>query len=195
MKGGLVGAGVKVQHSKFKEEIEKGKELNQYQTKARIGAAFTHAFLLAVEKIQTDEIVRDDGRLSSHDLDLETEALAKKLYTIVHVSDRKYRLTTYKRCFTGKRAVKAIIEHKLAPDRESACKLAQSLLDKGVFHHVLGEHDFKVIFFLFKNKLLGLDEKMQSPIIINILLTAYQQFCCPKSFLRNKDYDNPKEKN
>lgn len=144
LKSGLVGAGVKVQHDKFKEEIEKGKELNKYQAKARIGAAFTQAFMLAVDMVQDEETIRDDGRLDAQTLDPETEAIAKQLYKIVNVKDRKYRLTTYKRCFTGNGAVKAMINNNLATDKEAAIKLGQSLLEKGVFHHVLGDHDFKV---------------------------------------------------
>lgn len=65
------------------------------------------------------------------------------------VKDRKFRLTTYKRCFTGKGAVDALVENNIATDRKHAVEIGQRMLDAGVFHHVLGDHDFKVCLLKF----------------------------------------------
>jgi len=107
------------------------------------GAALTQGFLLAVEKIQEEEDLRNEARLNNQKIDEKLKEFACDFYRVVPVKDRTFRLVTYKRCFTGKGAVDALIQDKLASTRQEACKLAQSLMDQDVFHHVLGEHNFK----------------------------------------------------
>ena len=96
-------------------------------------------------KIHDDN--RDVERIDKQKLDEQMKQIAKDFYDIVKVKDRKFRLTTYKRCFTGKGAVDALIENNIATDRKNAVEIGQKMLDAGVFHHVLGDHNFKVCFF------------------------------------------------
>jgi hypothetical protein len=58
------------------------------------------------------------------------------------IEDRRYRLTVYPKCFVGSEAVAWLMRtHELT--REEAIRLGQSLVDRGVIHHVLDEHPFR----------------------------------------------------
>ncbi|XP_069776700.1 DEP domain-containing mTOR-interacting protein isoform X3 [Narcine bancroftii] len=60
------------------------------------------------------------------------------------IKDRRYHLRTYPNCLVAKELINWLLDHKDAPDRETAIKLVQKLLDHGVIHHVCDEHkEFK----------------------------------------------------
>ncbi|MDJ0594827.1 MAG: hypothetical protein QNJ72_33430 [Pleurocapsa sp. MO_226.B13] len=60
----------------------------------------------------------------------------------VEIKTRRHKLKLYQRCFVGTEAVDWIVKQtKLS--RPDAVKLGQKMLDKGIFHHVLDEHQFK----------------------------------------------------
>lgn len=60
----------------------------------------------------------------------------------VEIKTRRHKLKLYQRCFLGNEAVDWIVKRaKLS--RPDAVKLGQKMIEKGVFHHVLDEHQFK----------------------------------------------------
>ena len=61
----------------------------------------------------------------------------------VPIQDRRYRLTTYRRCFVGEEAVAWLVSEGLADDVDAAVTLGNRLLDQGLFHHVVRDHRFK----------------------------------------------------
>ncbi|MEM7591269.1 MAG: DEP domain-containing protein [Cyanobacteria bacterium P01_A01_bin.83] len=68
----------------------------------------------------------------------------------VEIKTRRYKLKLYQRCFVGSEAVDWII-NKTKLSRTDAVSLGQKMLDKGIFHHVLDEHEFKdeALFYRF----------------------------------------------
>ena len=69
----------------------------------------------------------------------------------VEIKTRRQKLKLFQRCFVGNEAVSWIAKRtKLS--REDAVRLGQKMIDKGVFHHVLDEHQFKdeELFYRFK---------------------------------------------
>lgn len=59
------------------------------------------------------------------------------------VKNRWYHLHRFKRCFVGKDMVTWLASNYTSGDRLEAVKLGQSLLEQGMFHHVVDEHGFK----------------------------------------------------
>jgi|GEM_PF-908255 len=60
----------------------------------------------------------------------------------VEIRTRRYKLKLFQRCFLGNEAVDWIVEQTKV-SRPNAVKIGQTMLDKGLFHHVLDEHQFK----------------------------------------------------
>ena len=60
----------------------------------------------------------------------------------VEIKTRRHKLKLYQRCFVGTEAVDWITA-KTKLSREDAVHLGQKMIDKGLFHHVLDEHQFK----------------------------------------------------
>lgn len=60
----------------------------------------------------------------------------------VEVKTRRYKLKLYQRCFLGSEAVDWITK-RVKISRLDAVQLGQQMLDKGLCHHVLDEHQFK----------------------------------------------------
>lgn len=60
----------------------------------------------------------------------------------VKIKDRKYRLTTYSKCFIGLEAVKWM-EKEYILSKSEAIRLGQELIDFKIIHHVTDDHDFK----------------------------------------------------
>ena len=60
----------------------------------------------------------------------------------VEVKTRRHKLKLYHRCFLGNEAVTWISE-KTKLSRQDAIKLGQKMIEKGFFHHVMDEHQFK----------------------------------------------------
>lgn len=60
----------------------------------------------------------------------------------VEVKTRRHKLKLYHRCFLGTEAVTWLSEQtKLS--RKDTVKLGQKMIDKGFFHHVIDDHQFK----------------------------------------------------
>eukprot|EP00172_Hildenbrandia_rubra_P002176 Plantae.Rhodophyta-Hildenbrandia_rubra.ctg2864.p1 GENE.Plantae.Rhodophyta-Hildenbrandia_rubra.ctg2864~~Plantae.Rhodophyta-Hildenbrandia_rubra.ctg2864.p1 ORF type:complete len:680 (-),score=129.13 Plantae.Rhodophyta-Hildenbrandia_rubra.ctg2864:2099-4138(-) len=73
----------------------------------------------------------------------ELEDLVQRFKSGVEVRDRKYRLSTYKKCFVGTDAVQWLLNNNCASTVADAVHLGQIMNDQGVFEHVLREHPFK----------------------------------------------------
>ncbi|KAL3917861.1 MAG: hypothetical protein SGILL_004514 [Bacillariaceae sp.] len=71
--------------------------------------------------------------------------------SIVTVSDRKYRLKTYKSVFVGSHAVDAMLEHGMAQTRDEAVELGKTLQKElRLFHHACDAHQFADDYLFFR---------------------------------------------
>lgn len=70
----------------------------------------------------------------------------------VDIKTRRHKLKLYQHCFLGNEAVDWIAQ-RAKVSRTNALKLGQHMMDKGLFHHVLDEHQFKDedLFYRFKD--------------------------------------------
>ena len=84
----------------------------------------------------------DDSK-SSSEPETSLEELSHRLEELVTLKDRKYRLSTYKKCFLGSEGVDELIKSQLAFTREDAVEMGQLLLDAGYINHVTRDHTFK----------------------------------------------------
>ncbi len=68
----------------------------------------------------------------------------------VDIKTRRYKLKLFQRCFLGNEAIDWIVD-KTKLSREDAVNVGQKMIDKGIFHHVLDEHQFKdeALFYRF----------------------------------------------
>lgn len=60
----------------------------------------------------------------------------------VDIRDRRYKLTSYEKCFIGSEAPDWIV-HKLGATRPQAIRLCERMVDKGLVRHVVEEHHFE----------------------------------------------------
>ncbi|MDJ1178097.1 mechanosensitive ion channel [Roseofilum sp. BLCC_M91] len=58
------------------------------------------------------------------------------------IRDRRYGLKVFSHCFTGTETVDWLVKHEQAT-RDEAIMMGQMMLDMGIFHHVLDEHEFE----------------------------------------------------
>ncbi|XP_007909495.1 DEP domain-containing mTOR-interacting protein isoform X2 [Callorhinchus milii] len=79
------------------------------------------------------------------------EQLRLRLHDGKLIKDRRYHLRTYPNCFVAKELTDWLIDHKEAPDRETAIKLMQKLMDHNIIHHVCDGHsEFKDAKLLYR---------------------------------------------
>ena len=79
---------------------------------------------------------------SSSRIDIQKLSIQMQSETGVEVKTRRHKLKLFQRCFLGNEAVDWIVE-QLKVSRPQAVKIGQKMLEKGIFHHVLDEHQFK----------------------------------------------------
>jgi small-conductance mechanosensitive channel len=60
----------------------------------------------------------------------------------ISIADRRYRLHVYSKCFVGAEAVDWLVRN-FELERSEAVRLGQTLIDRGLVHHVLDEHPFR----------------------------------------------------
>ncbi|MGD1938108.1 MAG: mechanosensitive ion channel domain-containing protein [Cyanophyceae cyanobacterium] len=65
------------------------------------------------------------------------------------IRDRTAGFRTYHQCFTGIAAVRWLMRHERAT-REEAVRIGQQLLEQGVIHHVLDEHNFEDASYFYR---------------------------------------------
>lgn len=51
------------------------------------------------------------------------------------IKDRRYHLRTYPNCFVAEELIDWLVNHEEAPDRATAVRLMQRLMDRDVVHH------------------------------------------------------------
>ncbi|MEE6463252.1 hypothetical protein FKM82_005833 [Ascaphus truei] len=79
------------------------------------------------------------------------EQLRLRLHEEKVIKDRRHHLKTYPNCFVAKELIDWLIDHKEAPDRETAIKLLQKLNDHSIIHHVCDEHkEFKDVKLFYR---------------------------------------------
>ncbi|KAG2461497.1 DEP domain-containing mTOR-interacting protein isoform X1 [Polypterus senegalus] len=79
------------------------------------------------------------------------EQLRLRLHDAKLIKDRRYHLRTYPNCFVARELTDWLIDHKEAPDRETAMKLMQKLMSHNIIHHVCDEYsDFKDAKLLYR---------------------------------------------
>lgn len=74
--------------------------------------------------------------------DIDITELVTMFRRNVTIKDRKYRLSTYRRCFVGSEAVQWLVTSGTAQNREDGVRLGQILQDAGVIEHCLREHEY-----------------------------------------------------
>ena len=73
----------------------------------------------------------------------DMDSLAGMLRERVKICDRQYRFRTYKSCFLGSDAVKALIDSQVAEDEEQALLIGNVLVENGIIAHVTRDHPLK----------------------------------------------------
>ncbi|CAN8063646.1 unnamed protein product [Agarophyton chilense] len=67
----------------------------------------------------------------------------------VPLADRRWRLSTYSKCFIGKEAVQWMVSN-LSIDRKAAVETGQKLMDAGILHHVTHSEPFSDAYFFYR---------------------------------------------
>jgi hemoglobin len=75
--------------------------------------------------------------------DSVVDELIPKFRKGMDIQDRKYLGKTYPQCFVGKDAVTWLTQNSPAKTRKEAVELGNRIMAKGVFEHVVKEHNFK----------------------------------------------------
>ena len=65
------------------------------------------------------------------------------------LADRKYHLTTYKKCFVGNEFVDWLVANGEVTERQEGVELGRQLLDSGTIHH--GQHSTSARPFVIMN--------------------------------------------
>ena len=91
----------------------------------------------------------DDGNSSSakkpsnsNRINIKQLAVQMRSENGVEVKTRRNKLKLYHRCFLGNEAVTWLSE-KTKISRNDAVKIGQKMIEKGIFRHVMDEHQFK----------------------------------------------------
>jgi hypothetical protein len=77
--------------------------------------------------------------------------MAQAFRQCVLVSDRRYRLKTFKQCFVGSEAVDMLVSTGLVATRKDAVEFGRTLMrELNLFQHVTGDHAFSDEFLFFR---------------------------------------------
>jgi potassium-dependent mechanosensitive channel len=99
----------------------------------------------------TDDEDDDDGPEAWDDRRLAALADRMRGAGGVGIADRRHFLRTHARCFVGRDAVDWLTAHEQLT-RDEAVAVAHRLMERGIIHHVLDEHDFRdeLLFYRFR---------------------------------------------
>jgi len=83
--------------------------------------------------------------------DIDLEALVREMRGSdgIVISDRRYRLNVYPRCFVGLEAVDWLVQNRNCT-RAEAIEVGQMLLDRGIIHHVMDQHGFQDEYLFYR---------------------------------------------
>jgi len=101
---------------------------------------------------EDSDTTEKDSKIAMMDKDLDIDTVIVAFKKGVEVKDRRYRLQVYKNCFVASEAVDFLVNSGLSPSRDIAVELCKYLqVNKELFRHVTGDHEFKDkhIFFEF----------------------------------------------
>jgi pyruvate/2-oxoglutarate dehydrogenase complex dihydrolipoamide dehydrogenase (E3) component len=82
--------------------------------------------------------------------DMALDEFVETLREHVDIGDRTYRLKTYEECFVGEEACAWMVGAGMAGDVEEAELIGNLLMEAGVLHHVLREHEFKNDYLFYR---------------------------------------------
>ncbi|GCB69091.1 hypothetical protein scyTo_0010499 [Scyliorhinus torazame] len=88
-----------------------------------------------MESLQNSVKKKATERQHKAEVQITGEQLRLRLHDGKLIKDRRYNLRTYPNCFVAKELIDWLIDHKEAPDRETAIKLMQKLMDHNIIHH------------------------------------------------------------
>ncbi|NJL82857.1 MAG: hypothetical protein HC890_07730 [Chloroflexaceae bacterium] len=96
----------------------------------------------------------DEGTELGQTLSLGTAELASLVEHMrgprgLDISDRQYRLKTYPQCFVGQEAV-AWLMSQYELSQEAAVRVGQTLIERGIIHHVTDDHAFKDEYLFYR---------------------------------------------
>lgn len=102
--------------------------------------------------IQSSSATSVDSKTANSRISIRQLAKKMRSDTGVEIKTRRNKLKLYQRCFLGNEAVDWIVKQAKV-SRQDAVSLGQKMVDKGIFHHVLDEHQFedKEFFYRFYN--------------------------------------------
>lgn len=87
---------------------------------------------------------------STTDFDKDLDEIAEKFKSNVKLSDRSYRLKTYKQCFVGSEAVDYLVQSGATATREDAVLLGNVFMEMHLIEHVLRDHPFKDEYLFYR---------------------------------------------
>ncbi|NES73727.1 MAG: hypothetical protein F6K24_55335, partial [Okeania sp. SIO2D1] len=91
---------------------------------------------------QPEEIPSIEAPANKEEYDWEAIATAMRGANGVSIKDRKFQFKKFQNVFFGSDAVEWLMTHERAT-REEAILMGQLMLQQGIIHHVLDEHNFK----------------------------------------------------
>lgn len=103
-------------------------------------------------RLHPEEIPSIEPPAIKEEYDWEAIATAMRGTNGVSIKDRKFQFKKFKNVFFGSDAVEWLMIHERAT-REEAVLMGQLMLQQGIIHHVLDEHNFKdePLFYRFYN--------------------------------------------
>jgi hypothetical protein len=88
--------------------------------------------------------------MESGDVEKDLREIAAKFKENVKLSDRSYRLKTYKQCFVGSEAVDYLVQSGITATREDAVLLGNAFVEMHMIEHVLRDHAFKDEYLFYR---------------------------------------------
>uniref|UniRef100_A0A3Q2XEE7 Activity-dependent neuroprotector homeobox a n=1 Tax=Hippocampus comes TaxID=109280 RepID=A0A3Q2XEE7_HIPCM len=98
-----------------------------------------------------DEGIELPARQHTAEVMIAGEQLRLRLHDGKLIKDRRYHLRTYPNCFVAEELIDWLVNHEEAPDRATAVRLMQHLMDRDVVHHVCDKRsEFKDAKLLYR---------------------------------------------
>ncbi|XP_019735104.1 DEP domain-containing mTOR-interacting protein isoform X2 [Hippocampus comes] len=124
----------------------------------RIRATSTHSLRLRaprheIPNMEPTSAIRRKAVARQHTAEvmIAGEQLRLRLHDGKLIKDRRYHLRTYPNCFVAEELIDWLVNHEEAPDRATAVRLMQHLMDRDVVHHVCDKRsEFKDAKLLYR---------------------------------------------
>ncbi|KAM8916295.1 DEP domain-containing mTOR-interacting protein isoform 1-T1 [Spinachia spinachia] len=106
--------------------------------RAQLRVGFTQPCSPHVLNMERRSSIRRKATARQHkgEVMIAGEQLRLKLHDGKLIKDRRYHLRTYPNCFVAQELIDWLVSHKEAPDRATAVRLLQHLMDHDILHHV-----------------------------------------------------------